>query len=466
MSRLFRSLQAKYMLIIFVGLVLIQFTYITLSLVLTIGINFRREAADGMPSAQQIEKDWHEAAGSLTEVTRESVLELFREWKTRYPEASMFWVDEQGDLAVELDASESLPTSWSASYTAAFIKERYGGDPFTVIAFAGDEGGSGFVVFEIDRRFFLSDYALLYEEYAEWIFAALILIILLFILISYMFFRGIRKRLVQLQEAMSIRDVDGLPVPIDVRKQDEIGQLEQSFNEMIEELKESKRREQEEEQLRRELIANLSHDLRTPLTKIRAQAFTINKENLSAEGRRAIEAMESSVVSMDRLIDNLMAYTLLMANKYQYAPRSTDVLRFVREHLATWYPLFEREGFEVDVDLAPLRVSHWEIDPIWMGRVLDNLFQNVLRHAKQGRFVRVSTETTSAYDALVIADRGPGMGSGSSEEKGAGIGLSIVDRMLLGMNLHWDVHSDVSGTVVQIKRIYDLDDLPPASRSH
>ena len=64
--------------------------------------------------------------------------------------------------------------------------------------------------------------------------------------------------------------------------------------------------------------------------------------------------MESSVVSMDRLIDNLMAYTLLMANKYQYAPRSTDVLRFVREHLATWYPLFEREGFEVDVDLAPL----------------------------------------------------------------------------------------------------------------
>ena len=61
MSRLFRSLQTKYMLIIFVGLVLIQFTYITLSLVLTIGINFRREAADGMPSAQQIEKDWHEA---------------------------------------------------------------------------------------------------------------------------------------------------------------------------------------------------------------------------------------------------------------------------------------------------------------------------------------------------------------------------------------------------------------------
>ena len=34
------------------------------------------------------------------------------------------------------------------------------------------------------------------------------------------------------------------------------------------------------------------------------------------------------------------------------------------------------------------------------------------------------------------------------------------------MNLRWDVHSDVSGTVVQIKRIYDLDELPPASRSH
>ena len=55
---------------------------------------------------------------------------------------------------------------------------------------------------------------------------------------------------------------------------------------MVCELRDSKQRQQKEEQLRRELIANLSHDLRTPLTKVRAQSYTISKEALSEEGSR------------------------------------------------------------------------------------------------------------------------------------------------------------------------------------
>src|SRR5690606_20954746 len=134
--------------------------------------------------------------------------------------------------------------------------------------------------------------------------------------------------------------------------------------------------EQEEEQLRRELIANLSHDLRTPLTKVRAHVYSIGQEKLSSEGQRAVQSMESSVVNMDRLIENLMSYTLLMANKYKYEPKPVDIVRFVREHVATWYPAFEKESFEIDIELQPLQVGVWNIDPLWMGRVLDNLFQN------------------------------------------------------------------------------------------
>src|SRR5690606_760434 len=143
----------------------------------------------------------------------------------------------------------------------------------------------------------------------------LLLIISLFIIVSFLFFRGIRKRLLYLQEAMERRDKDHLPISIDVHKNDEIGQLEQTFNEMVLELKNSKLREQEEEQLRRELIANLSHDLRTPLTKINAQTYSIAKENLSPEGKQAVKALETSIVNIDRLIENLMSYTLLMASK-------------------------------------------------------------------------------------------------------------------------------------------------------
>jgi signal transduction histidine kinase len=439
------------MLIILTALVLMQVGYLVLSIAMSLGLDMQ----DLKPteSAVQVEKEWHEAAGSLAEVSPEVIRDLFAAWKSRYPEASMFWVDGDGVLREQTAGREGeIPTQWTAVSTAQFIKSRYGGDPFTVIAFVGQEGSGGFVVIEMPRAMFDPPIMQVYDRFGTWVAIGMIVIVVVFILISYLFFRRIRKRLTQLQEAMTLRDVDGLPVQVELSGKDEIGQLEQSFNEMVLKLKVSKQREEQEEQLRRELIANLSHDLRTPLTKIRAQAYTIGKEEVSSDGRRAIEALERSVVNLDRLIDNLMSYTLLMAGRYQYNPQTTDIVRLVKEHLATWYPLFEKEGIEVDADLQPLRQYEWRVDPLWMGRVLDNLYQNVLRHARSGRYIQVTLTSAEQYDAIIVSDHGPGMQSGQSEERGAGIGLSIVDRMLRGMDLDWDIQSDERGTTIIIKR--------------
>lgn len=191
--------------------------------------------------------------------------------------------------------------------------------------------------------------------------------------------------------------------------------------------------------------------MRTPLTKIRAQAYSIAKEDLSDEGKKAIQSLESSVVNVDRLIENLMSYTLLMASKYKFESKEMDVVRYVKECLALWYPVFEKEGFEVDVHLVPFEQNNWRIDPIWLGSILDNLLQNVLRHAKNGAYVCVKTETTDQYDAIVISDRGRGM-KNESDEAGAGIGLSIVDMMVKGMKLDWDMESSENGTTIKLKK--------------
>src|SRR5699024_9303136 len=165
-------------------------------------------------------------------------------------------------------------------------------------------------------------------------------------------------------------------------------------------LRKSKQREQEEERLRKELIANLSHDLRTPLTKLRAQSYSISKMDQGAEWNKAIQQLEVSIKDMDRLIENLMSYTLLTASKYQIKRKEIDIVRYVREHLATWYPVFEKEGFEINIDLQPLDSSYWEVDPVWISRIIDNVLQNILRHTKEGKYVEVKTKTTETYDAL------------------------------------------------------------------
>lgn len=445
--KFFRSLLVKYMVIIFTAIFLIQITYIV-SAFFMFNADQNIFHQDNKPNPVEIEEKWHNEANVMHQVTEETVMQHFDKWHQSYPSASMFWVDQNGRLTAQSAVKDDLPSEWTSVYTAKFIKERYEGDPFTVIAFVGTEQQEGFIVFELPRKELEQPGG---QKYGNLILLIAAVFIILFIVVSFLFFRGIRKRLLHLQEAMEVRDVDRLPIQIDVRKKDEIGQLEQSFNVMVGELRASKEREREEEQLRRELIANLSHDLRTPLTKLLAHTYTIAREELSPEGKKSIKVMEESINRVDRLIENLMSYTLLMASKYKYEPKETDIIRFVRGSLASWYPVFEKEEFKIDIQLTPFNQKEWMVDPIWLGRIFDNLFQNVVRHAKTGRYVGVSTESTAEYDAIVVSDQGHGMTT-TSNETGAGIGLSIIDMMVKGMKLDWEIQSSERGTVIKIKR--------------
>ncbi|MGE8002904.1 HAMP domain-containing sensor histidine kinase [Lysinibacillus sp. NPDC093216] len=446
--KFFRSLLAKYMLIIFLAISIVQLSYFA-SAAFIFGIG-KTDFSSEVLRENEVEKKWHTEAKSIKSFTDVAVSQHFEDWQKQYPKSSMFWVDEDGTLLTKVNVKEQLPSKWTPAYTTKFIKERYGEDPFTVIAFLGQDESNGFIVFEIPREVFNPPLKNVYEQYGAFVFFGVIAIILFFIIVSFLFFRGIRRRLLRLQEAMEIRDVDGLPIETKVKKKDEIGQLEQSFNRMVCELRESKNREQKEEQLRRELIANLSHDLRTPLTKIRAQSYSVSKEVLSEDGKQAIKAMETSIVNIDALIENLMSYTLLTASKYKFEAKEINVIRFVREQMTTWYPVFEKEGFEIDIELHPFEKNEWQIDPIWLGRIFDNLFQNILRHASSGKYIGVETESTERYDAFIIKDHGKGM-KNESNAKGAGIGLSIVDIMVKSMDLEWDIESSESGTKIKIK---------------
>jgi signal transduction histidine kinase len=120
----------------------------------------------------------------------------------------------------------------------------------------------------------------------------------------------------------------------------------------------------------------------------------------------------------------------------------------IRTQLAGWYPAFEQAGFEVASDLPEAPV-YWEADPQWLERVVDNYLQNVLRHAKTGRYVALKVSAANG-GSIAIEDRGPGM-TGESEEKGAGIGLSIAALMLKDMKLRGDVRTGPDGTTVVIR---------------
>ncbi|MEK4997331.1 MULTISPECIES: sensor histidine kinase KdpD [Paenibacillus] len=277
-------------------------------------------------------------------------------------------------------------------------------------------------------------------------------IIVAFVVISWIFFLRLCKRLTCLQEVMSFSaNHNSFPKPIAVQsdRMDEIDQLGSSFNWMIQQLEDSRKREHEEELLRHRLIANLSHDLRTPLTILRGHVTRLNKESMSLEGQNSLSEMNHTITRVGDLMDDLLSYTLLTSGKHPFEPTSTDIGRLVRASVAAWYPVFEEKEIRIEVDLPTEKTFYWEADPKWMTRVLDNLFQNILRHAAEGKYVNIVVDVEK--EQIIVADRGPGMDN-SSYERGAGIGLSTSNYMLNKMKLKADFTSNENGTTVAIGR--------------
>lgn len=325
-------------------------------------------------------------------------------------------------------------------------RESYG--KFTVVAFIGDAEslGKGFMVIEVPKEVQSTRSDSVSDRTFYFVYVLILLMFVAFVAVSWMFFVNMRRRLLSLQYAMTVQGQNGLPEPIQVKREDEIGQLENAFNGMVAKLGRSLKREREEEELRKRLIANLSHDLRTPLTVIRGHVHTLQKEPLSDRGQELLKLTESKLGDLGGLIDNLLSYNLLTSGRYTLQPVQADVLRIVRESAAAWYPLWEKEGFEVDVSLQeePL---WWLVDIQWFRRILDNLFQNVLRHAHSGLYIGIATETAGGRTAIVISDHGQGMQS-SSGGKGAGIGLAIIGFLTREMGLSMLIESSSQGTRV------------------
>ncbi|MCM3409305.1 HAMP domain-containing sensor histidine kinase [Metabacillus litoralis] len=444
MKKLSRSLQTKYLVLIISAMFILPIAFPLASFVVYLPallVNYNKME---VYQSEEIESEWHEKAMNLQNRTDSEIIDSLKETVNELEHSTVFWVDNTGKTRFASNEEVTVPEVWNASDIVSFMKESYGGDPFTVVSFIGEEK-NGFIVLQIDRKYM--DYPIQQlENYFEIIYAVVVgLLLLLFIILFWLFFRAIQKRIVRLQSTMDVEN-QNIPSKVTVGEMDELGQLEDSFNKMIERLEAGRLREQEEEKLRKELIANLSHDLRTPLATIRAHAYSLKNEDISPEGQESITIIDKKIDHIHTLIENLLSYTLLSSGKYTYKPKEVDVNRAIRLSLSAWYPIFEKEGLEVDIQLFEKTLS-WRMDPNWFERILDNLFQNVVRHAKSGKYVGILCEE----DKIIIKDHGPGM-KNKSEQSGVGIGLSIIELMTKEMGMIWTIDSSNEGTTITISK--------------
>ena len=262
-------------------------------------------------------------------------------------------------------------------------------------------------------------------------------------------YRSILWPIGKLQEATKqIRD-GNLDFTLDVEDDDEIGQLCQNFEEMRIRLKESTEEKIQYDKESKELISNISHDLKTPITAIKGYAEGLMEGVASSPEKRDkyIRTIYNKANDMDRLINELTFYSKIDTNKIPYTFSKINVANYFRDCVEEVGLELEARGIElgyfkfVDEDVMVIA------DAEQMKRVINNIIGNSLKYMdKKHGIINIRILDVGDFVQIEIEDNGKGIGqkelpyifdrfyrtdsSRNSSKGGSGIGLSIVKKII------------------------------------
>jgi signal transduction histidine kinase len=185
----------------------------------------------------------------------------------------------------------------------------------------------------------------------------------------------------------------------------------------------------------RAVIADVSHQLRTPLAALRLRLDLLAADTDPVTGHELAGALEE-LARLSRLVDGLLA--VARAENVVPVPVTVDVSEAARERVVAWHP-DAREGGRAGGGAARGPALAW-IGEGHLEQVLDNLIANALEALSAGHQITVTTKTTTSGAQIIVADNGPGMNAedreraflrfSTSNPNGTGLGLAIVHRLV------------------------------------
>lgn len=294
-----------------------------------------------------------------------------------------------------------------------------------------------------------------FQRYVVAFAAAIVLLVGLVILatnagLSVWIVRSIMKPLRILEDGTK-RIADGdLEWTLDYHEPNEFGAVCGEFEKMRGQLKESVETRLRYEQYRRELIAGISHDLRTPLTSIKGYTEGLQDGIADTEEKRKryYEAIHIRALDMESLVDSLSVFSRLENRQHRYFLEDTDMKAYLEKLLKEYA---EEAAQKQAVILLDCRTEHTGIrlDVQEMHRVFVNLFENSVKYRlKERSVIRITMESRGKFLEIRVADDGPGVPddelsrifdsfyrgdeSRTKPGNGSGLGLAIVRQIVEG----------------------------------
>lgn len=280
---------------------------------------------------------------------------------------------------------------------------------------------------------------------------ALLLGMIINVFISYRVANNIIIPLGILNQATAEISQGKLDHAIESSSDDEVGDLCQSFEKMRLQLKEAHSLSQRYEQNRKELIANISHDLKTPITSIRGyvQGIMEGIAKTPEKESKYIQIIYNNAVQLDRLIDELFLFSKLDLNQLEFDFEYIRIEEYLRDCVEDKGYDLENKGIKLDfISLYSSHALVWA-DRQKLQRVINNIIVNAEQHqdpSKERALLNIILSESSEEAVIEIKDNGRGIcadklpyifdrlyrgdPSRGRQNQGSGLGLSIARQII------------------------------------
>lgn len=324
------------------------------------------------------------------------------EYNSHPDDNKVYLVDAAGNVISGNDSSRTSFTATELSYLRQ--------DPGTYgkYEFTASDGKTYYLIAGYDSAILHS-----YEEaysMGDRVYLALELLIILTIIAFIIFLsRRITRPLKQLDQA--IGDVSSNPSARikELSGPSEFQSIRSSFNQMADSLQKSDQAREKMEADRIKMLANISHDLKTPITVIEGYTRAI-QDGVADEAQQKLylSAISRKASMMDDLINQFYQYSKLEHPDYTYQKKKTECNEYLREYMASKYPEIELKGMTADIEISE---SLWYtmLDVNAFRRALDNVIDNALKHNAPGTVIHMQSEIEQQSLLIVIEDTGSGI---------------------------------------------------------
>ena len=222
---------------------------------------------------------------------------------------------------------------------------------------------------------------------------------------------------------------------VKIRSEDEIGQLGKAFNEMAQRLADYQKS-------RRELLADISHEIRSPLARIQSDAeILIDREMDKEEKEQHLKAICEEVKDISKLVEDLSMLSRLQHNQFELAISPSSLQDVLSQEISKFRLQLEKKDINLKQTI-PENISLVMMDTKRIGQVISNLLTNALRYTPKEGSVDVGLKKKDSLVEVWVRDTGPGIPqeelphifdrfyrvdkSRSRTSGGTGLGLAIV----------------------------------------